>query len=832
MALFLNLEKLLESKHINQHTIVVFYAIFAFFVLLGICTCMLEGAIFSTIILLLIATLAFTLSKEVKESRRDVSLLAFQKNLISNSYDASQSACFIFSDTGKLVFISKLATELFPNASIRNIDDFLELFYKYNKIMPAVKNVMNAVENGRIAHVDVPFMLDATNSVCWRIFATPVHGFKRYTLWSITDLTPTLQSLDMLSANTSFLIDVINSSDELIFAINEQGIFTFCNTSFARALGMHKSDVIGKNLKDFVVQRDSAHFPVVNGCNKLTQSIPSNIVFKSEKTSCKLIVKQIWMSKDGSTRAFSATKSKESDDRLVEVLGTTKVYFEKIFENAPVGIAITNGAEIIDACNKTFRDITGYYDESHEKDVSFLDFVIDDSKEEVKKKLYELLNAVYSSEKPIEVRIKNNDKVKTITMYANKLDTTDGENTQNGLVLYFIDITERKNLQNQFVQSQKMQAIGQLAGGIAHDFNNLLTAMIGYCDLLLGKYKPTDQPFSDIMQIKQNANRASNLVRQLLAFSRQQSLQPKVMNVAGMLVDLESLLSRLLGAKIELAITYSRDVGCIKVDQVQFEQVIINLIVNARDSMPNGGELKINVENFYNEKQRFFRGDEMPAGAYVAISISDTGSGIPEDIINRIFDPFFSTKEKGHGTGLGLSTVYGIVKQTGGCINVNSSVGEGTTFTLYFPICECRCEVQENQVYHETIVHADLTGNGKILLVEDEDAVRVFCARALRDKGYSVIEAQNGESALEFIKSDGTSIDLMITDVVMPKMDGPTLIRYVSDFAPKMRVIFISGYTEDNFRQSLADDNTSIHFLQKPFSLNDLATKVKEIMSL
>jgi two-component system cell cycle sensor histidine kinase/response regulator CckA len=375
-----------------------------------------------------------------------------------------------------------------------------------------------------------------------------------------------------------------------------------------------------------------------------------------------------------------------------------------------------------------------------------------------------------------------------------------------------------------------MQAVGQLAGGIAHDFNNLLTAMIGYCDLLLEKYLPSDQSFNDVMQIKQNANRASNLVRQLLAFSRQQTLQPKILSVTDMIGELSSLLKRLLGAKIDLKVTHGRDLGYVKVDQIQFEQVIINLAVNARDAMKDGGTLTIQTSKYKSKEAKFLRGDTMPPGEYVLIDVIDTGCGIEDEYLNRIFDPFFSTKEKGHGTGLGLSTVYGIVNQTGGFISIESEVEVGTKFSLYFPkiFSEDSVIISSKENQNENKI-ADLTGTGTILLVEDEDAVRTFSARALRDKGYRVIEASNGESALEFIKKEANTLDLIITDVVMPKMDGPSLMEHIKNHNPKIRVIFISGYTEDNFRESLANDS-KVHFLSKPFNLKELASKVKEVM--
>jgi len=507
-------------------------------------------------------------------------------------------------------------------------------------------------------------------------------------------------------------------------------------------------------------------------------------------------------------------------------LGKTKLYFEHIFEAAPVGIVITDGAEMISETNRTFRSLI---EKEEVNKTSFLDYIVDEKKEDIREKLYQLVETTSTSISPFEIKFKNQES-KTIMIYVSKLDETKRNKDNNGLVLYFVDVTKQKELQSQFVQSQKMQAVGQLAGGIAHDFNNLLTAMIGYCDLLLEKYLPSDQSFSDIIQIKQNANRASNLVRQLLAFSRQQTMQPKILSVTDMLSELSALLKRLLGAKIELKVVHSREVGYIKVDQIQFEQVIINLAVNARDAMKNGGTLSITSHLYIAKEAKLLRGSSMPPGKYVLIEITDTGTGIEEKLLNRIFDPFFSTKEKGHGTGLGLSTVYGIVNQTGGFISVESELGVGTKFSLYFPMISAEdVSTQTTTENTNEKKKADLTGTGTILLVEDEDAVRMFSSRALRDKGYRIIEASNGESALEFIQKNATTIDLVITDVVMPKMDGPTLMEHIKKLNPKMKIIFISGYTEDSFRNSLAND-AQVHFLSKPFNLKELAGKVKEVM--
>ena len=340
-----------------------------------------------------------------------------------------------------------------------------------------------------------------------------------------------------------------------------------------------------------------------------------------------------------------------------------------------------------------------------------------------------------------------------------------------------------------------MQAVGQLAGGVAHDFNNLLTAMIGFCDLLLLRFQPGDPSFADIMQIQQNANRAANLVRQLLAFSRQQTLQPRVLNITDVLVDLSHLLRRLIGENIELKVVHGRDLGRVKVDQGQFEQVVINLAVNARDAMPAGGILTIRTSNIRCDEARRRGHEVMPAGDYVLIEVVDTGVGIAGDNLARIFDPFFSTKELGSGTGLGLSTVYGIVKQTGGFVFVDSNPGQGAAFEIYLP--RYQAAAQRHWTPASTLpsppTGKDLTGCGTVLLVEDEDPVRKFGARALRNKGYKVIEAESGEAALDVIRNAADKIDLLITDVVMPRLDGPALVREVREMRSDIKVIFHLG---------------------------------------
>lgn len=409
------------------------------------------------------------------------------------------------------------------------------------------------------------------------------------------------------------------------------------------------------------------------------------------------------------------------------------------------------------------------------------------------------------------------------------------------IILHIIDQTEQKNLEMRFSHSQKMQAVGQLAGGVAHDFNNLLTAMIGFCDLLLMRHPAGEPSFADIMQIKQNANRAANLVRQLLAFSRRQTLQPKNIDLTDVLAELSNLIRRLIGENIQMKMQHGRDIGLVRADQGQLEQVIINLAVNARDAMKEGGTLTIRTSNVNIEgPQSLPRGliaptddDVITGGDYVLVEVEDSGTGIRPEIVKSIFEPFFSTKEVGSGTGLGLSTCYGIVKQSGGFVYVKTELGMGTTFMLYFKRIADVETTKTVEDAPEEKQPTDLTGAATILLVEDETPVRIFAARALRNKGYEVLEADSGESAIDVFKQHEGELDIIISDVVMPGMNGPKMITTLHEqFADKMKdvkVVFISGYAEDAFVDTYGSERT-FNFLPKPFTLKQLASKVKEVM--
>lgn len=506
-----------------------------------------------------------------------------------------------------------------------------------------------------------------------------------------------------------------------------------------------------------------------------------------------------------------------------------------LFNAAPAGDLLLDREGIIQDANQTFLSL---FTQTPSKVCGrpFLDLVSEKDQESVEKLLQKCRNTQDTVEQDYQEFTfkKGGDAIAYVSSFEYPSLDLSGQK-ERGLFLQIFDNKERKEIQARVLKSQKTQALGQLAGGVAHDFNNLLTAMIGFCDLLLVRHTPNDQSFSDVMQIKQNANRAANLVRQLLAFSRQQTLQPRVMDITSVLEDVSLLLQRLVGSSIRLSIVHGRELGSVKVDRGQFEQVIINLVVNARDALQGEGEILIQTSLHHFENDHQTPHDLIQTGQYVHICISDTGEGIKPENIDKVFDPFFSTKEVGSGTGLGLATVQGIINQTGGYISVDSTPGKGTSFHIYLPVFqgEKAQPWEEGEPFSKDPPLKDLTGKGTILLVEDEDAVRLFSARALRDKGYTVVEASTGEEALAYLmtlwESGHKTVDLLVTDVVMPVMDGPTLVNKAHTFFPELKVVFISGYAQETFREKLKEN--TIIFLPKPYSLKALASIVKTTLN-
>jgi two-component system, cell cycle sensor histidine kinase and response regulator CckA len=501
--------------------------------------------------------------------------------------------------------------------------------------------------------------------------------------------------------------------------------------------------------------------------------------------------------------------------------------FGDLFANAPIGVAVVGSGGAVLEANAAFREFFAASGDVPTLDIRTL------VEADIRNATSELIAKALSGEQsaaPVEILLHgSNTRRRSAQLFASPLKGVLGE--EQKAILYLIDTSEQRALETQFAQSQKMQAIGQLAGGVAHDFNNLLQAIMGNCDLLLMRHPAGDPSFAELNEVRQNSVRAAGLVRQLLAFSRQQALQPKVIVLSDTITDLSLLLRRLVGEPIALHVEHAAELWPVYADEGQIANGIMNLVVNSRDAMPpEGGMIIIRTANVTRESTTSLSTGELPAGDYVLIEVSDTGCGIPNENLEKIFEPFFTTKPVGHGTGLGLSTVYGVVKQTGGFIHVDSQKGQGAVFSIFLPRYRGSVSAGEGSEEQERLGARDITGQDTILLVEDEDAVRSFAARALKLRGYTVIEAASGESALEIVRRYPDVIHLLVTDVVMPNMDGPTLVRAAIRIQPEMRVIYMSGYAEDVFRRG-GERTEEVHFLPKPFGLKQLVAKVKDVLS-
>jgi len=656
--------------------------------------------------------------------------------------------------------------------------------------------------------------------------ALPMAGDENRTVWRLHETTAHHAVIETLHAEQRKLADFLESAPLGFYSVDADGRFLFVNAALAALLGVSSEDLVvgGWRLHDFLVETPApgtaGHSPFATAAAaERGETVLRGVGGRSIQVQITQSV--VPGEVEGTLMTRSVVRDLRPEREWEQALKASELRFQRFFEEAPVGVALLDHELRISEANPTFAALIGH-DRAELGGMLFVDLVRAPDRNDVSAKLLAAREAGGGGT-PVEVPLAGAGD-RTWALYARPLD---GGSTV-GLMLHLVETTHQKRLEVQFAQSQKMLAVGQLAGGIAHDFNNLLTAMIGFCDLLLLRHQPGDASFADIMQIKQNANRAANLVRQLLAFSRQQTLQPRVLNLTDTLAELSNLLRRLIGAGIDLSMQHGRNLGLVRVDQIQFEQVIMNLAVNGRDAMQNGGILTIRTSNASFASDRVVGRETILAGDYVLIEVIDTGMGIAKENLDRIFEPFFSTKEVGSGTGLGLSTVYGIVKQTDGYVFVNSETGKGAHFSIYLP--QYKGEAVVNNPARMDAASPDLTGHGTVLLVEDEDPVRLFSARALRNKGYKVLEARSGEMALQVLDTASDHVDVVVTDVVMPRMDGPTLIGKLREQRPEIRIICISGYAEGAFRQKL-ETFPDIHFLAKPFSLQQLASKVKEVLA-
>jgi two-component system cell cycle sensor histidine kinase/response regulator CckA len=753
--------------------------------------------------------------------------------------DTSHQGMIVVEDDGRTIYANAAYVALTGSrgGDVRPVE---RLFVGAPEVSEAIYRLAQAAREHRTGTEEIRLSpsLDGTHEFGWyrvRVRPVPRPGGRQGVLWTITDVTHERERQENVFQELQHAIDYLDHAPAGFLSIDPNGSIIYLNATLASWLDYDLAQVGsgGLNLPDIMPRNIVAMMASYSGepGSVRTETFDLDLRRRNGQFLPVRLYHRIAFGQDGRmgpsrTLVINRSAGVEVD----EGQRAAEVRFARFFNNTPVAIATVNRAGRIVHANAPFTRLFGTLPRVGEGGADGPS-IFDAFRESAL--LETALMAAQENRgdtQPLELQAAG-EGGSSVRLWVTPVgDTgTEGETA----ILYALDTTDFRKVQEQLAQAQKMEAVGQLTGGIAHDFNNVLQAIIGYSDLLLGSHRPTDPSFQDIMQIKQNANRAASLVRQLLAFSRRQTLRPEVLNLNDRLYDLSMLLKRLLGERVELDLSHGRDLWFVKADVNQFEQVVVNLAVNARDAMPNGGKLAIRTDNVPESAASRLNIGGMQAGDYVVVEVSDTGSGMTADVMEKIFEPFFTTKEVGKGTGLGLSTVFGIIKQSGGFIDVDSRLGQGTTFRIYLPrhvpaVQEEAPEAVKAEVAKKPA--ADMTGQGTILLVEDEDPVRAVNSRALSARGYTVLEAASGVEALEIMQERGAPVDLVVSDVVMPEMDGPTLLSELRKLYPDLKVIFVSGYAEEAFRKNLPDGE-NFNFLPKPFSLRQLVETVKQTIA-
>ncbi|WP_420332949.1 cell cycle histidine kinase CckA [Roseibium sp.] len=759
--------------------------------------------------------------------------------------DTMDDGALITDTDGRLVYANTAYAELTGADTPSDIRVVERVFSSDPDAADAIFRLSQAMREGRKAQEEIrmPFPLGRVEgSARWyRVSVRPLQpsrerSGKQMSIWQLADITRDRAEQENSFQELQRVINFLDHAPAGFFSSDSRGRIVYLNATLADWLGydLAQFDAGDLDLSEIVRGDGTELIRSVKGQagEVKSETFDLDFVTRNGRGLPVRLLHRVPFGENGQpgdSRTLVLNRSRGEGEEASEALRAAEVRFARFFNNTPISIASLNNDGRVLRTNAPFLKLFGAAD-TVEESPKLEAYVAESGREELSKALSAAAKGI-GEISPIDIPLVEGNDPRSATFYVSAVQ--DGEGDGETAIVYALETTQQRALEAQFAQSQKMQAIGQLAGGVAHDFNNVLTAIIGFSDLLLASHRPTDPSFQDIMNIKQNANRAAGLVRQLLAFSRRQTLRPQQLELNDVLGDLSILLDRLLGEKVELKVVHGRDLWPVMADLNQLEQVIVNLAVNAGDAMAEGGRLTIRTSNVEEAQSTQFDNTRgMPPGEYTLVEVEDTGHGMPPEIMEKIFDPFFSTKEVGKGTGLGLSTVYGIVKQTGGFIFCTSEVDAGTTFRLFLPrhIPEVVEEPKPEPKETEPEKVADLTGSASILLVEDEEAVRAFAARALASRGYTVHEAGSGNEALEVMEEVGGGIDLVVSDVVMPEMDGPTLLVELRKTQPDLKIIFVSGYAEDAFEENLPEGE-QFFFLPKPFTLKQLATTVKDVLN-
>jgi two-component system, cell cycle sensor histidine kinase and response regulator CckA len=774
--------------------------------------------------------------------------------LIKAVVDDAFDGVVVTDNDGRVVYANAAYLDLIDAPDANDMRPVERVFIDDADASEAIYRLLKAASEGKRLQEEVRIAGIKGRPARWlRLRVRPLGDGKRarrLTVWSLSDVTRERDRQENVFQELQHAIDYLDHAPAGFFSVDAKGDVVYLNATLANWLDQDLAQVGSGGLKltDLVAGDGAALLTTLHAApgEVKTEVLDLDLKTRSGRTLPVRLFHKLAFGADGAPGASRTLVLNRARDDGTDPQRAAEIRFMRFFHHTPMAIATVDRGGGIVRTNPLFvrlfhNVLSDQRGEGRDRSISAV--VIERDRQALQAAIAEAARGK-SDIAPVDATLAGESE-RFGRFYVTAVE--EEERDQEAAIVYTLETTAQRELENKVTQQQKMELVGQLAGGIAHDFNNVLSAIIMATDFLLNAHKPTDPSFQDIMQIKQNANRAASLVRHLLAFSRKQTLRPQILDVGEVLSDLIVLLRRLIGENVTLDVLYGRDLWPVKVDISQLEQVIVNLAVNARDAMPGRGRLTLRTANVTAKENERFSAKGMPAADYVLVEVSDTGTGIPEAILDKIFDPFFSTKEVGKGTGLGLSTVYGIIKQTGGFIYVDSVVREGTTFRIFLPRHIASAQEAGAERADETEVpaitdalaaadqvkraaSADLTGEGTILLVEDEEGLRALNARGLASRGYTVLEAGNGVEAIDVLEKFDRQVDLVVSDVVMPEMDGPTLARELRNRNPSLKIIFVSGYAEDAFQKHLPEHG-QFAFLPKPFTLKQLVAAVKETLA-
>jgi two-component system, cell cycle sensor histidine kinase and response regulator CckA len=780
-------------------------------------------------------------------------------SMLEHVFEHSQEG-IVVTDAGRVLYANAAYRTLAGATGMHDVRPIERVFVTNPDVSEIIYRLLKAARDGRRLQEEVRVASPRGEPARWlRLRVRPLGGIgeaaaiRKATVWTVSDVTRDRERQENVFQELQHAIDYLDHAPAGFFSVDGNGDIGYINATLADWLGYDLAQVGagGLRLSDLLTRESAALLTALSAHPGDVRIDVHDLDLRRRdgRTLPVRLYHKVAFAADATPCASRTLVLNRATGAGVDPLRDAEVRFARFFHNTPMAIATVDRAGRIVRNNAVFAHLfqSVLKGEAGPQGRIIRSVVADGDRAALDGALAAAagsrgdiapIDATLSGEGKDDDKSKS-DKSKSddrrwARFYVTPVD--DGVRDSEAAIVYAIETTEQRKLQYQADQAQKMDSIGKLAGGIAHDFNNVLNSIMIATDFLLSAHRPSDPSFQDIMQIKQDANRAASLVRHLLAFSRRQTQHLQVLDLGDALGDLSMLLRRLLGERVTLdLVPTSGGLWVVKADQSQFEQVIVNLAVNARDAMPDGGKLTLRAANVTAADSLGLAPKGVPPGEYVLIEVKDSGAGIPPDVIDHIFEPFFSTKEVGKGTGLGLSTVYGIVKQTGGFIFPESTVGQGTTFRIFLPrhVPTAEEPVAVPAPGSKPVPKpADDTGRGTVLLVEDEEGLRGLNARGLSSRGYTVLQAANGFEAVEAFENYSGKIDLVVSDVVMPEMDGPTLLTKLRGRDPDVKVIFVSGYAEEAFEKNLPEgDKYRYNFLAKPFTLKQLVGAVKEAMS-